>query len=78
MRMQGSLVLECYLDKITINSNRVVAKCLEQEIQVVGVTKGFSAMHQIVAAMHAGGVNEFADSRLENIIELRKRYLYNK
>jgi len=75
--MQGSLVLESYLDKITENSKRVVEKCLEKKIQVVGVTKGFSAMHQIVACMHAGGIEEFADSRLENIIELRKRYLHN-
>ena len=75
--MQCSLVLESYLDKITENSKRVVAKCLEQEIQVIGVTKGFSAMHEIVAAMQAGGIEEFADSRLENIIKLRKRYLHN-
>ena len=66
--MQDSLVLESYLDKITRNSERVVAKCLEKEIQVIGVTKGFSAMHEIVAAMHAGGIEGFADSRMENNI----------
>lgn len=47
------------------------------DINVVGVTKGFSAMHQIVTAMLSGGIEELADARMENIIELRKRNFDN-
>jgi predicted amino acid racemase len=50
-----------------------VEKCHQQKIQVLGVTKGFSAMQQIVTAMLEGGVDGLADSRMENIIELRNR-----
>lgn len=40
---------------------------------MVGVTKGFTAIHQIVTAMVEGGIQELADARMENIVELRKR-----
>lgn len=75
--MEGCPVLEINLDKITENANRVVGKCREKGIQVIGVTKGFSAMQQIVDAMLAGGIEELADARMENIVELRKRNIHN-
>jgi len=67
-----SPVLEIDLDKITENSAKVVEKCHKQGIAVLGVTKGFSAIAQIVTAIIEGGVDGLADARMENIIELRK------
>ncbi|WP_378956729.1 alanine racemase [Pelosinus sp. sgz500959] len=75
--MQGCPVLEIDLGKITENAEQVVEKCREKGIQVLGVTKGFSAMHQIVNAMLAGGIEELADARMENIVELRKQNIHN-
>ncbi len=75
--MEGCPVLEINLDKITENANRVVTRCKEKGIDVLGVTKGFSAIHQIVTAMITGGVHHLADARMENILELRKRDIYN-
>ncbi len=66
-----SSLLEINLDKIKYNTAQVKARCSQQGIQVLGVTKGFSAIPQIVAAMVAGGVDGLADARMENIIELR-------
>jgi len=71
--MRGCPMLEIDLDKIRSNTIQVVEKCHQQGIEVIGVTKGFSAMHQIVSAMVEGGVDGLADARMENVIELRKR-----
>jgi len=71
--MRGCPILEIYLEKIMYNTTQVVEKCHEQGIDVIGVTKGFSAMHQIVSAMVEGGIDGLADARMENVIELRKR-----
>lgn len=71
--MMNSIVLEVDLDKIRTNTARIVEQCHAQGIAVLGVTKGFTAIHQIVAAMIEGGVDGLADSRLENIEELRSR-----
>ena len=71
--MRGCPMLQIDLDKIKYNSAQVVEKCHQQGIAVIGVTKGFSAMHQIVSAMVAGGIDGLADARMENVIELRKR-----
>ncbi|BBB91156.1 MAG TPA: alanine/ornithine racemase family PLP-dependent enzyme [Methylomusa anaerophila] len=66
-----SPLLDINLDKIRYNTAQVREKCRQQGIAVLGVTKGFSAMPQIVSAMLAGGADGLADSRMENIIELR-------
>jgi len=71
--MRGCPMLEIDLNKIRYNSSQVVEKCHQQGIEVIGVTKGFSAMHQIVSAMVEGGVDGLADARMENVIELRKK-----
>lgn len=71
--MHGCTVLEVDLDKIIYNTAQVVERCHRLGITVLGVTKGFSAMHQIVAVMVEGGVDGLADARMENIVELRKR-----
>ncbi len=75
--MQGCPVLEIDLDKIIFNTSQVVKRCREKGINVIGVTKGFSAMYEIVAAMLAGGIDELADARMENIVELRKKNFDN-
>lgn len=75
--MKGRSILEIDLDKITENANRVVTLCRRKGIDVLGVTKGFSANHQIVSAMIAGGIEGLADARMENIIELRKRNFHS-
>lgn len=66
-------ILEIDLDKIRFNSLAVVEKSEECGMEVLGVTKGFSAIPQIVMAMHEGGISSFADARLENIISLRDK-----
>jgi len=71
--MKGCPILEIYLDKITENAKNVVIECGKKGIDVIGVTKGFSANHHIVKAMIAGGIKSLADARMENIVELRKR-----
>lgn len=71
--MPGSTILEIDLDKIKYNTSQVVERCHRKGIAVIGVTKGFSAIHQIVSAMVDGGIDGLADSRMENIIELREK-----
>lgn len=71
--MRGSPMLDIDLEKIRYNSLQVVERCHQQGIAVLGVTKGFSAMYQIAAAMVEGGVDGLADARMENVIELRKK-----
>jgi len=65
--------LEIDLDKIRDNSKIIVEKCRPLGIEVLGVTKGFSAKPRIVKAMIQGGITDLADSRLENIMALRKK-----
>lgn len=71
--MKGSSILEINLEAIRDNTAKVVEICHQQDIAVLGVTKGFTAIHQIVAAMVEGGVDGLADSRMENILKLRRR-----
>lgn len=75
--MSGT-TLEVDLDAITYNTSQVVERCHQLGIAVLGVTKGFSAMHQIVSAMIEGGVDGLADARMENIIDLRKRNFFQE
>ena len=71
--MPGSSMIDIDLEKIRYNSIQVVERCHQQGIAVLGVTKGFGAVHQIVSAMVEGGVDGLADARMENILELRKK-----
>lgn len=65
--------LEINLKKIEENSRRILELCSKMDIQVLGVTKGFTAKPRIVEAMIKGGIENLADSRLENIKMLRDR-----
>lgn len=71
--LSESPALEINVRKICENTYRVVEKCHEAGISVLGVTKGFSAIPEIVTAMVAGGIDGLADARLENIIEMRDK-----
>lgn len=66
--------LEIDLTKIEENSRRIHEKCMPLGIEILGVTKGFSALPRIVSAMNRGGIKYLADARLENIISLRKQH----
>jgi predicted amino acid racemase len=65
--------LQINVDKIQYNTAAIVERCRRQSISVLGVTKGFTAIEQIVQAVVEGGVDGLADSRMENIIEMRDR-----
>lgn len=69
--MNRGTYLEIELGKISENSHRVAEICANRGIEVLGVTKGFSAIPRIVEAMISGGINKLADARLENIMSLR-------
>lgn len=68
--------LEINLQKIEENARTIVDKCGPLGIEVLGVTKGFSALPRIVKAMVDGGIRKLADARLENIVALRKRHFH--
>ena len=65
--------LQINIDTIKANTAEIVARCDRHGISVLGVTKGFSAIEPIVRAMLNGGVSGLADSRMENIIEMRDK-----
>lgn len=69
--MNSGSRLEVDLDKIKYNTTRIVELCHLRGIEVLGVTKGFSAIPEIVTTILEGGVDGLADARMENIIELR-------
>lgn len=76
--MSSCSVLTIDLNKIRENTNQIVRQCRDKRIEVIGVTKGFTAAHQIVTAMLEGGIAGLADARMENIMELRKRGFQNQ
>jgi predicted amino acid racemase len=46
--------------------------CGRHGVEVLGVTKGFSAEPNIVSAMLEGGITKLADARLKNVTRLRQ------
>ena len=76
--MNGGTSLEIDLDKIQENAKKIMSICEPMKIEVLGVTKGFAALPQIVDAMIMGDIKNLADSHLENIISLRKKGYQNK
>jgi len=63
--------LEVDLEKIKHNARTIVSLCEQNGLNVIGVTKGVSAMPQVARAMLAGGVSGLADARVRNIERLR-------
>ena len=74
--MARGTCLEIDRKKITENSRRVLELCSSQGVEVLGVTKGFSAVPAIVEAIVSGGIESLADARLENVIRLREHGLH--
>ncbi|EOD01613.1 ornithine racemase Orr [Caldisalinibacter kiritimatiensis] len=63
--------LEISLPKITHNTKVVVGICRKYGIEVVGVNKVSCGSFEIAQAMVNGGVEIIADSRLENLINIK-------
>lgn len=61
-----------YPDRVRENAAKVVDFCRETGVEVVAVPKGVSADPKIARAMIEGGCVSFADSRLRNLMQLRK------
>ena len=63
--------LEISLSKLQQNVTTIFNMCATKGVEVVGVTKGFSALPEIAQVMVDGGIKVLGDSRLENILTLR-------
>lgn len=66
-----SAVLDIYLNKIYHNAKGIIEKARDYNVDVFGVTKVFCADIKIVNEYVRAGVYGLADSRIENIINLR-------
>lgn len=64
--------LEFDLGKLQQNVTTICNMCINKGIEVVGITKGFSALPDIARVMVNGGIQMIGDSRLENIRALRE------
>ncbi len=63
--------IEFNLEKLQHNVATIYNMCAAKEIDIVGVTKGFTAIPEIAQTMLDGGIKTLGDSRLENIQVLR-------
>ena len=66
--------LEVDLEAIRFNTRRLKAMCEANGVEITFVTKGFSARPEIVGAVRECGIGSFADSRIRNIIKVKKAY----
>jgi predicted amino acid racemase len=57
---------------ITDNARTITKLCAEHGITVIGVTKSCCGMPEVARAMLVGGVRGLADSRLGNIVLMKK------
>lgn len=64
--------VEIDLKKINNNTKVLIKLCDESNIDVVGVTKFFCADPRIVKEMIDGGIKIIGDSRIENIIKMKR------
>lgn len=67
-------VLEVNLGKIKHNTQKIKEFCEISNIEVCAITKGFCAELPIVEAIIEGGLNFFGDSRIQNIIKVKKNF----
>ncbi|SJZ99054.1 alanine/ornithine racemase family PLP-dependent enzyme [Selenihalanaerobacter shriftii] len=68
--------LKISLEKIVENTRRIASWAGKDRVQILGVTKGVCGDPQVAQAMIRGGVKGLADSRIENIKQL-KAYGFN-
>jgi len=64
--------LRVYLSKIEYNVRKLQELCGREKIEIVGVTKGCSAIPEVAKIMVKGGIKTLGDSRIKNIKRLRK------
>lgn len=64
--------LEIDLAKIEHNTALIVRICREHGVRVMGVTKVCCGEHRVARAMLRGGVERIADSRVENLLKIRR------
>lgn len=64
--------LEIYPDRIRQNTAAIVEQCRNKGVAVASVTKVTSAHPAVARAMIEGGAEMIADSRIENLWELRQ------
>jgi tRNA(Leu) C34 or U34 (ribose-2'-O)-methylase TrmL len=72
--MKGTY-LEIDLKKIEDNAGRIVKKCGAQGIEVLGVTKGFSALPRIVTRWPAAGTDSWPTRGLKIYIAQKAAFL---
>jgi len=71
-------ILEINLDKIKHNTQKIKEFCEKSNIQVCAITKGFCAELPIVEAIIEGGINFLGDSRIQNIIKVKRKFPHVK
>lgn len=64
--------VDIYLDKIFHNAKVIVKSAAKHNIEITGVTKVYTGLPQIVAAEVKGGIARIADSRLENLRQIKE------
>ncbi|MDI3533662.1 MAG: ornithine racemase [Thermosediminibacterales bacterium] len=64
--------IEVNLTKIKQNACYLKKMCQKNGIELMAVTKGFCAKHQIAKTLEEAGITRFGDSRVENIRKLRE------
>lgn len=64
--------LRVFLSKIEYNVRKLQEICGREKIEIVGVTKGCSAITEVAKIMVKNGIKILGDSRVENIKKLRK------
>ena len=69
--MRKNPCLEINLGKLRRNAEVIHTLCSNKGIEIIGITKGFTAIPKIARVMIECGINVLGDSRLENIKSLR-------
>ena len=67
-------VLEIDTRKVRENAQRLGNFCARRGVELVFVTKGFSARPEVIRAAAEGGITSFADSRMKNIIAAKEAF----
>jgi len=71
-------LIKINLKKIADNAKLINDRCVKNGISVVGVTKSVLADINIVKVLKRSGISIFGDSRLINLIKLRKYFGYGQ
>ncbi len=70
--MKANPKLNINLYKIKKNSEHIKNLCSQHLVEVVGITKGCSAIPDVAQAMMEGGIEILGDSRIKNIQNLKR------